>query len=74
MHPDRVVIGTPKNENGLEAFELLKSLYSNQKVKVIHTRTASSELGKLMANAMLAQRISSVNSITALCEKTGASL
>lgn len=65
--PDRVVIGTPASERGDEAFILLESLFKSG--KVINTRNASAELGKLMANAMLAQRISSINSITPLTEK-----
>lgn len=75
--PQRVVVGT---RNDL-AFELInnlvqckKSSSSGQgadKIKVIRTHdTGSSELGKLMSNAMLAQRISSMNSVTELCEVT----
>ena len=64
LFPDRVVIGTPTDQNGQETFELIKGLYSNFDTKFIHVRTASSELGKLFANAMLAQRISSINAMT----------
>lgn len=53
MNPDRVVIGTPSNGRGDKAFKLLSSLFPKD-VKIINTRNASSELGKLMANAMLA--------------------
>ena len=42
------------------------------KEKILHTNIWSSELSKLTANAFLAQRISSINSISALCESTGA--
>eukprot|EP00347_Sterkiella_histriomuscorum_P009440 403341205 len=73
LNPDRVVIGTPTDLNGKETFELIKGLYSNFQTSFIHVRTASSELGKLFANAMLAQRISSINSMTQLCETVGAS-
>jgi len=54
LFPDRVVIGTPTDSNGEQTFELIKGLYSNFDTKFIHVRTASSELGKLFANAMLA--------------------
>lgn len=66
MTPQRVVIGT-KNE---KAFKVIQRLVGD--VKIIRTEdTGSSELGKLLSNAFLAQRISSVNSMTELCEKTG---
>ena len=70
MKPDRVVIGTPDTQRGNESFEILKELYDHGHGKIINTRAASAELGKLMSNAMLAQRISSINSITGLTEKT----
>lgn len=73
LYPDRIVVGTPTDANGEETFEILKGLYSNFKTQFVHVRTASSELGKLFANAMLAQRISSINSMTQLCEVSGAS-
>lgn len=75
VNPDRVVIGTPNTAIGLQSFELLKALFQGKSdsekrtVNVINTKQASSELGKLMSNAMLAQRISSINSISALSEK-----
>ena len=52
LKPDRIVIGTPKSEFGDRAFELLAGLQPG--AKVINTRNASSELGKLMSNALLA--------------------
>jgi UDPglucose 6-dehydrogenase len=67
LKPDRIVIGTPASAKGDLAFSLLESLFKS--CKIINTRNASAELGKLMANAMLAQRISSINSITPLTEK-----
>lgn len=73
LYPDRVVIGTTTDQNGKDAFELLKGLYTNFDTQFVHVKTASSELGKLFANAMLAQRISSINSMTELCEIVGAS-
>ncbi len=68
LNPDRVVIGTTLDQNGRDAFDLLKGLYSNFETKFVHVKTASSELGKLFANAMLAQRISSINAMSELCE------
>ena len=71
-NPDRVLIG---GENS-EAIQALISLYSNwvSSEKILTTDLWSSELSKLIANAFLAQRISSINSISALCEKTGANI
>ena len=71
VNPQRVVIGTDNDF----AYEIISSL-SPKNCKIIRTNNcASSELGKLMSNALLAQRISSVNSMTELCEKTkGASM
>ena len=70
LYPDRVLIGG-ENE---EAIMALSSIYSKwvPKTKILHTNIWSSELAKLTANAFLAQRISSINSIGALCEATGA--
>ncbi len=69
-HPDRVLIG---GEN-IEAINVLSEIYLNwvPKEKILHTNIWSSELAKLTANAFLAQRISSINSISAICEATGA--
>ncbi len=68
--PDRVLIGG-ENENAIFA---LNDIYKNwvPQQKILHTNIWSSELAKLTANAFLAQRISSINSIGALCEATGA--
>ena len=68
--PDRVLIGGENNN----AISSLTEIYSNwvPKNKILHTNIWSSELAKLTANAFLAQRISSINSISALCEATGA--
>ena len=70
LHPDRVLIGG-KNSSAVEA---LVNVYTQwvPKSKIITTDVWSSELAKLCCNAMLAQRISSINSISAICEKTGA--
>jgi len=70
LNPDRVLIG---GENAL-SIDALSSIYSRWvvKEKILHTNIWSSELAKLTANAFLAQRISSINAIGALCEATGA--
>ncbi|MFW5778012.1 MAG: UDP-glucose 6-dehydrogenase [Bacteroidota bacterium] len=73
-NPDRVLIGGDQTPEGLEAIEALTSVYAHwvPRERIIQTRLWSSELSKLTANAFLAQRISSINSISALCEVTGA--
>merc|ERR1712003_207632 len=74
--PDRVLIGGPQTPEGLSAVEVLVDIYANwvPRDKILTTNLWSSELSKLVANAMLAQRVSSVNSISALCEATGADI
>uniref|UniRef100_A0A8D0G1A9 UDP-glucose 6-dehydrogenase n=1 Tax=Sphenodon punctatus TaxID=8508 RepID=A0A8D0G1A9_SPHPU len=73
-NPDRVLIGGEETPDGQRAIETLSSIYERwvPKSRIITTNTWSSELSKLAANAFLAQRISSINSISALCEVTGA--
>ena len=63
-------------ETGQEAVQALVDIYTNwiPKEKILTTNVWSSELSKLASNAMLAQRISSINSLSALCEKTGANI
>eukprot|EP00762_Andalucia_godoyi_P004454 ANDGO_08160.mRNA.1 UDP-glucose 6-dehydrogenase len=72
--PDRVLIGGPTTEAGEAAVEKLASVYAHwvPRQRIITTNTWSSELSKLTANAFLAQRVSSINSIAAICEATGA--
>merc|ERR1712019_318304 len=72
--PDRVLIGGPQTPEGLAAVDVLVDIYANwvPREKILTTNLWSSELSKLVANAMLAQRVSSMNSISQLCEKTGA--
>ncbi|MAV64794.1 MAG: UDP-glucose 6-dehydrogenase [Candidatus Marinimicrobia bacterium] len=72
IYPDRVLIGGDNDD----AISALESIYLNwvAKEKIIKTNLWSSELSKLAANAFLAQRISSINSISALCEATGADI
>ena len=73
---DRVLIGSYPSETGQKAVQALVDIYVNwiPKEKILTTNVWSSELAKLASNAMLAQRISSVNSLSALCEKTGANI
>lgn len=72
--PDRVLIGGRDTESGQKAVKTLVELYANwvPSERIITTNLWSSELSKLVANAFLAQRISSINAISALCEKTEA--
>lgn len=72
--PDRVLIGGEQTPEGLKAIETLVSVYAHwvPRERILTTRLWSSELSKLTANAFLAQRISSINAISALCEATGA--
>jgi UDPglucose 6-dehydrogenase len=76
MAPDRVLIGGQQNEAGLKAAATLVSVYAHwvPTEQIITTNLWSSELSKLVANAFLAQRVSSMNSISALCEATGANV
>ena len=76
VNPDRVLIGGEENENGHKAAKTVAELYAHwiPQERILLTSVWSSELSKLVANAMLAQRISSVNSISALCERTEADI
>jgi UDPglucose 6-dehydrogenase len=76
MQPDRVLIGGEESPEGREAIEALASIYAHwvPREHILQTNVWSSELSKLTANAFLAQRVSSINSISALCEKTGANV
>lgn len=73
-NPDRVLIGGRQTESGQKAVQMLASIYAAwvPAERIVTTNLWSSELSKLVANAFLAQRISSINAISALCEKTGA--
>ena len=73
-NPDRVLIGGEQTPEGLAAIEKVVAIYARwvPKEKILTTNLWSSELSKLVANAFLAQRISSINSISALCEATEA--
>ena len=73
-NPDRVLIGGERTPEGNTAVAALCDVYARwvPRDRIITTNLWSSELSKLVANAFLAQRISSINSISALCEATGA--
>ncbi|KAF9516107.1 hypothetical protein BS47DRAFT_1376070 [Hydnum rufescens UP504] len=74
--PDRVLIGSLQTPEGKSACESLVEVYNNwvPKQKIFTVGLWSSELSKLAANAMLAQRISSINALSAICEATGANI
>ena len=73
---DRVLIGGDDTPSGKEAVKSLVDIYNRwiPAEKILTTNVWSSELSKLASNAFLAQRISSINSLSALCEKTGADI
>lgn len=73
---DRVLIGGENTISGKKAVDAIVNIYKKwiPENKILKTNIWSSELAKLASNAMLAQRISSINSFSALCEKTGASI
>ena len=74
--PDRVLIGSHETKSGLKARAELVDIYAQwvPSKKIITSNIWSAELSKLVANAFLAQRVSSINSISALCEKTEADI
>ncbi|KAI8339034.1 UDP-glucose/GDP-mannose dehydrogenase family, NAD binding domain-containing protein [Chlamydoabsidia padenii] len=74
LKPDRVLIGALQTPEGIKAQQALADVYGHwvPKESILTTNLWSSELSKLAANAMLAQRISSVNALSAICEATGA--
>ena len=74
LNPDRILIGGDTSSEGQEAINALVDVYANwvDRDKILTTNVWSSELSKLTANAFLAQRISSINAMSELCEKTGA--
>jgi UDPglucose 6-dehydrogenase len=75
-NPDRVLIGSRETQEGIRAREKIVDIYLNwvPRERIIESNVWSSELSKLAANAFLAQRISSINSISALCEKAEADI
>ena len=76
LNPDRVLIGGDPSEAGQNAVKALLDIYANwvPREKILTTNLWSSELSKLTANAFLAQRISSINALSELCEVTGADI
>ena len=74
--PDRVIIGGDNTNKGKQAIQSLVEIYSSWVPldNILTTNLWSSELSKLTANAFLAQRISSINSLSELCEETGADI
>ncbi|WP_394749392.1 nucleotide sugar dehydrogenase [Spongiimicrobium salis] len=76
LYADRVLIGGEETPSGQEAKDALSRIYEHwlPKERILQTNVWSSELSKLVANAFLAQRVSSINSISALCEKTDANV
>lgn len=74
FNADRVLIGGKQTEKGLEAIQSLVDVYAHwlSPKQILTTNVWSSELSKLTANAFLAQRISSINALSALCEATEA--
>ncbi|CAF3652299.1 unnamed protein product [Fusarium graminearum] len=74
LYPDRILIGSAPTPSGKRAAEALVKVYNAwiPRERILTTNVWSSELAKLVANSMLAQRISSINSISAVCEQTGA--
>ena len=74
--PDRVLIGGRETPSAQKALNTVVDIFANwvPRERILTTNLWSSELSKLVANAFLAQRISSINAISALCEKTGANV
>lgn len=76
LAPDRVLIGGDQTSTGKKAIQQLVDVYSNwvSEENILTTNVWSSELSKLTANAFLAQRVSSINALSELCEVTGANI
>jgi UDPglucose 6-dehydrogenase len=76
LEPDRVLIGSRETPEGMKARREIVEIYANwvPPDRILTSNVWSAELSKLVANAFLAQRISSINSISALCEKTEANI
>jgi UDPglucose 6-dehydrogenase len=75
-NPDRVLIGSEETPDGILARDAIVKIYEHwvPRERILTANIWSSELTKLVANAFLAQRVSSINSISALCERTGADI
>uniref|UniRef100_A0A5K3EJF8 UDP-glucose 6-dehydrogenase n=1 Tax=Mesocestoides corti TaxID=53468 RepID=A0A5K3EJF8_MESCO len=74
LQPDRVVLGGEATEASQRAVQILKNIYARwiPEEKIITISTKSAEVAKLVTNAFLAQRVSSINSISSVCEETAA--
>ncbi len=74
LNPDRVLIGGDTTPDGKNAAQALVDIYANwvPRERILTTNVWSSELSKLTANAFLAQRVSSINAMSEICEETGA--
>lgn len=72
--PDRVLIGGTTNDAGRKACQTLADVYAHwvPRERILQTNIWSSELSKLVANSFLAQRVSSINAVSAICEASGA--
>jgi UDPglucose 6-dehydrogenase len=75
-YPDRILIGSEPTARGLAARSVLADLYATwvHRDRIIGMNICSAELAKLAANAILAQRISSINALSAICEESGADI
>ncbi len=75
-NPDRILVGARHTESGQDALRQIVDIYAHwtPREKIVTSNVWSSELSKLVANAFLAQRVSSINTISALCEKTNADI
>ncbi|KAI1262505.1 UDP-glucose/GDP-mannose dehydrogenase family, NAD binding domain-containing protein [Xylariaceae sp. FL1019] len=76
LFPDRVIIGSSEEPSGILAAEALAGVYANwvPRSRIVFSNLFSSELSKLAANALLAQRVSSINALSVICEATGAEI
>ena len=76
LNADRILIGGDDTASGKNAKNILSAVYEHwlPKERILQTNVWSSELSKLVANAFLAQRVSSINAISALCERTDANV
>ena len=72
--PGRVLLGGPQTPEGIDSMQVLVDIYTNwvPRERILTTNLWSSELSKLVANAFLAQRVSSINSVSRICDRTGA--
>lgn len=76
LFPDRILIGSFETHTGINAAERLTNIYASwvPRDKIITVNIWSAELSKLASNALLAQRISSINALSSICEAIGADI